>query len=92
MCKCPCAFTSTVHTFINHFITFFDQIKVRLGQARALPGHCLLNIHSQLKLLRKHEPVLCHSEQSAMSLNVNDSVIGHAKIGYSVNLIQNTPQ
>ena len=44
MCKCPCAFTSNVHSFMNHFsnctcfVTFYDQLKVRLGQARALTG------------------------------------------------------
>ena len=44
MCKCPCAFTSNVHSFMTHFsnctcfVTFYDQLKVRLGQARALTG------------------------------------------------------
>ena len=54
-CKCPCVFTSKVHSFMNHFVTFLDQIKVRLGQARALPVNCLLHIRSQLKLIGKHE-------------------------------------
>ena len=40
---------------MNHFVTFLDQIKVRLGQARALPVNCLLHIRSQLKLIGKHE-------------------------------------
>ena len=44
MCKSPCAFTSNVHSFMTHFsnctclVTFYDQLKVRLGQARARTG------------------------------------------------------
>ena len=44
MCKSPRAFTSNVHSFITHFsnctcfVTFYDQLEVRLGQARARTG------------------------------------------------------
>ena len=61
MCKCSCTFTTNGHSFMNHFsnckcfVTFYDQLKMWLGQTRALQANGLLHAHSQLNLARLHE-------------------------------------
>ena len=37
------------------FVTFYDQLKMRLGQTRALQANGLLRAHSQLNLAGFHE-------------------------------------
>ena len=37
------------------FVTFYDQLKMRLGQTRALQANGLLHAHSQLKPSRLYE-------------------------------------
>ena len=42
-------------TTFEWFVTFYDQLKMRLGQPRALQANGLLHAHSQLKLSRLYE-------------------------------------